>query len=226
MLLGKAALAMWWDIAPEMCAEFEHWHAHEHFPERLSIQGFLRSSRWKSADGGEGVFVMYELSDYDVLASSTYIKHLNAPSPWSMRMMPHHRHMIRSQCHVLESRGGAIARHALTIRLSPTPGQEQTLRSALSSLAGEIVNTPGLAGVHLLRHQTPDIAPTREQIIRSNADRVADWVLVVCGYDGEALDALSAERLSDAGLSAMGASAGAQRATYTLSQSATPVDTA
>ena len=30
-LLGKAALAMWWDIAPDVNVEFQNWHSHEHF---------------------------------------------------------------------------------------------------------------------------------------------------------------------------------------------------
>ena len=56
-LLGSAALAMWWDMAPEARADFEDWHSHEHFPERLGIPGFRRGSRWCSAAGGEGFFV-------------------------------------------------------------------------------------------------------------------------------------------------------------------------
>ena len=47
-MLGKAAVAMWWDIAPDMKAEFEDWHTHEHMPERLAIPGFLRGMRWIS----------------------------------------------------------------------------------------------------------------------------------------------------------------------------------
>jgi hypothetical protein len=223
-VLGQAALAMWWDMAPEHCAEFEHWHAHEHFPERLGIPGFRRSSRWKSSDGGPGIFVMYELQDHAVLSSAPYLARLNEPTPWSTRMMPHHSNMIRSQCRVLESRGGGIARHAMTIRLSPATGRGETLRSALAALAREVVATPGLSGMHLLRHEAPDIAPTREQIIRSSSDRVADWVLVTCGYDPVAINDLSAARLSEAALAAIGAAAGTERALYTLSQSATPVD--
>jgi len=42
--LGQAAVAMWWNIAPEHREEFEHWHSHEHFPERMGIPGFLRGS--------------------------------------------------------------------------------------------------------------------------------------------------------------------------------------
>ena len=51
-LLGQAALAMWWEVADEWRQEFEDWHTHEHFPERMGVPGFLRGSRWASADGG------------------------------------------------------------------------------------------------------------------------------------------------------------------------------
>ena len=66
-LLGIGAVAMWWDIAPAHRAEFEDWHSHEHFPERMSVPGFLRGSRWASAEGGDGFFVMYELEAYETL---------------------------------------------------------------------------------------------------------------------------------------------------------------
>lgn len=224
-LLGQAALAMWWDMASDVRSDFEHWHAHEHFPERLGIPGFQRASRWTCADGGEGVFVMYELRDRAVLSSPEYLARLNAPTPWSTRLMPHHRHMVRSQCDVLESRGAVVARHALTIRLSPAPGQQAALRAAIETLAGELMMNPGLAGLHLLRHDTPAIAATVEQKIRGG-DQVADWVLVACGYDREALDALSDSRLSEPALQALGAAPGHWRSTYALALSATPADMA
>ena len=223
-LLGKAALAMWWDIAPPALSEFEHWHAHEHFPERLGIPGFRRASRWTCAKGGEGIFVMYELQDYDVLASPGYLARLNAPSPWSVRMMPHHRNMVRSQCRVLEGSGGLTARHVLTIRLSPAQGRADELRSAVQVLAREVCMAPGLAGLHLLRHETPHIAATEEQKIRGLSDQVADWVLVASGYDAARLQELSATALADAALEKMGAASATHRGTYSLAYSATPDD--
>src|SRR3569623_2443815 len=117
-LLGSAALAMWWDIAPEMRGEFQHWHTHEHFPERLSIPGFLRAARWASVEG-DGFFVMYELADHGVLSSPEYLARLNAPTPWSRKLMPHHANMVRSQCEVLESAGAIASCYALTARFSP-----------------------------------------------------------------------------------------------------------
>ena len=60
-MLGKAAVAMWWDVAPEMRAEWEDWHSSEHMPERLAIPGFLRGTRWIAESGEPSYFVLYEV---------------------------------------------------------------------------------------------------------------------------------------------------------------------
>ena len=223
-LLGTAALAMWWDIAPDVRADFEDWHAHEHFPERLAIPGFRRGTRWSSASGGEGMFVMYELDDHDVLSSAAYVARLNAPTPWSTRLMPHHRNMVRSQCQVLASRGGLVARHALTARLSPAPGADARLQAHLHSLVDELAARPGLTGAHVLKHRPPDIATTTEQKIRNEADQAADWIVVVCGYRASALEESAAVDLSDARLSERGAAGPHVRGLYTVACSATSTD--
>ena len=225
-LAGSAALAMWWDIAAPVRADFEHWHAHEHFPERLAIPGFLRASRWRSADGGDGVFVLYELRDHAVLRSPAYLARLNAPSPWSTRLMPHHRQMVRSQCHVLESRGGLTARSALTLRLAPVPGAEAELRRGLRDLFASAATQAGIAGLHLLRHEPPPIEATTEQRLRGLADTAADWVLVVAGYDRDAVAAFGAVELGEAALVAMGAAPGSVGRCFDLAYAALPTDVA
>lgn len=221
-LMGRAALAMWWDIAEPMRHEFEHWHTHEHFPERLAIPGFLRASRWRALQG-EGYCVIYELADHGVLASSGYLRSLNGPSPWSTRLMPHHRGMVRTQCHVQASCGAALAAQLLTLRLADD-GQEggsaAPTRAALHDLVGQLPSLPGLAGAHLLRHEAPAIAPTREQRIRGG-DQAADTVLLVCGYDGAALDTLAAGELAP-----WRARPGAVLGRFCLAASAVPGDVA
>ena len=167
-LLGKAALAMWWDVASDVNAEFQDWHSHEHFRERLAVPGFRRATRWSSADGGEGVFQIYEVDGHEVLSSPQYLAHLNSPTPWSTRLMPHHRNMVRSQCHVLASSGAGLARHALVIRLSPEPGQDAALLTGLTSLLAGLPDQPGCVGAHVLRHEAPAIAQTTEQKLRGN----------------------------------------------------------
>ena len=221
-LLGQAVLAMWWDVSAESRAELEHWHAHEHFPERLALPGFRRASRWTAVDGGEGFFVMYELDDHAVLASAPYVARLNAPSPWSTRMMPLHRDMVRTQCKVLQSHAAVTARHALTIRMSAQDAE--ALQRGLGELAAAVVRRPGLVGLHLLRHEAPALAATTEQQIRGNADRAADWVVIACGYDLAALRSLDAAELGEAALQALGAAPGTVRRLYGLAYSATLPD--
>ncbi len=170
--------------------------------------------------------VMYELATYDVLSSPAYADSLNTPTPWSTRMMPHHRHMVRSQCRVLESHGGAVARHALTLRLSPRAGSDgNELRAALAPLIRDLPLRSGLGGAHLIQHRPPAMAATTEQKIRGG-DAFADWVLVVTGYDLATLKALAQAELSDAALSAIGAAPGRIAGCYQLSYSAIPADIA
>lgn len=222
-LLGPAALAMWWDMAPATRAEFEDWHSHEHFRERLGLPGFRRATRWSAADGGEGVFQLYELEAHETLSSPPYLARLEAPTPWSTRMMPHHRHMVRCQCRVLESAGSGVARHALTLRLSPAPGRDEALRASLGALASALADRPGGAGGHLLRHEAPAIAQTAEQKMRGH-DRHADWVFLAIGYDAATLQSLAAGELGDEALAAAGAAPGVERGHYTLSYSALPAE--
>lgn len=221
-LLGSAALAMWWQIAPELRDEFEHWHSHEHFPERLALPGFRRASRWIDDDSGH-VFVLYELDGPDVLSSPAYLARLNAPTPWSMRLMPHHRGMIRGQCRVVASRGSAIARHALTVRLSPAPGREAGLRRGVEAIVERLPREPGFAGAHLLQHDPPPMATTTEQRIRGG-DRPADVVLIACGYDLRALQRLATGPWSGDALVELGAAPGRQVGNYTLAHSALPAE--
>jgi hypothetical protein len=223
-LLGDAALAMWWDMAPAMRAEFEDWHTHEHFPERLSIPGFRRATRWASADGGPGFFVLYELAGYDVLTSPAYLARLNAPTPWSAKLMPHHANMVRSQARVVASRGGAAARHALSVRLSAAPGHEHVLHAALCEVVETLPSRPGIAGAHLLQTDTPAIAATAEQRIRGLADRAADTIVVVCGYEEAALRRIADIELGAGARASAGAADDAIVTLHSLSVAMLPLD--
>jgi hypothetical protein len=222
-LMGTAALAMWWDVAADVREEFEHWHSHEHFAERLRIAGFRRGTRWHSVARDGGIFVMYELADYAVLSSPAYVQRLNAPTPWSTKMMPHHRGMVRTQCRVLASAGAGIAGHAATVRLSPAADSEGRLRAALDAQIARVLAQSGLAGAHLLRHERPQVATTTEQRIRGG-DAEADWIFVVTAYDASAIDELIAGDLGAQALQLAGARDGAISERYALAHSATPDD--
>src|SRR3954467_14351479 len=97
-LLGKAAMLLSFDIAEQAISEHDDWHTHEHLPERLSIPGFLRGTRWVALRGGMRYLVLYEVEELATLRSAGYLERLNNPSPWTASMMPHYRGMTRGFC--------------------------------------------------------------------------------------------------------------------------------
>jgi hypothetical protein len=225
-LLGKAAVAMWWTIRAEQRAEFGDWHSHEHFPERMSVPGFRRGSRWTSDSDAEGFFVLYELEQYETLTSKGYLDRLNAPTPWSTKMMPHHLNMVRSQCRIAASFGGGVARALATIRLSAGSGQAESLKAALVAALREQASKPGLTGAHLLITDTPQTGSrTTEQQIRG-ADTVADWIVLLSGYDADVVQNVVSDRFSMSALRSMGALGEPTAGRYTLAFTMTAQDVA
>jgi len=216
---------MWWNMSTEMRAEFEDWHSHEHFPERLGIPGFLRSSRWCAADGGAGVFVLYELEDHGILSSPAYLERLNDPTPWTRKLMPHHTDMMRSQSRVLASWGGLTALCAMTLRfVSGETGDRRAFCSAIRGVLAGLAARRGLVGVHLLEHEAPSIEQTAEQKIRGVPDRFAELVVLVTAYDETALRTLTSTDLSVASLRALGANKPPSPNYFLLSHCALPPD--
>jgi hypothetical protein len=225
-LLGKAAVAMWWNIRPEQRSEFGDWHSHEHFPERMSIAGFRRGSRWTSTLDAEGFFVLYELEQYETLTSKGYLDRLNAPTPWSTKMMPHHLNMVRSQCRVAASFGGGIATTLATIRLSPQAGKDEFLRMKLAEGLSGLASRPGLTGAHLLVTDTPKTSsPTTEQQIRGS-DGAADWIVLLSGYDPEVIQDVVFKFFSSPALHDLGAEEKSVMGRYKLAFTMTPTDVA
>jgi hypothetical protein len=223
-LLGKAAVAMWWSVSPERRSEFGDWHSHEHFPERMSIPGFRRGSRWTSTVDSEGFFVLYELEDYETLTSKGYLDRLNAPTPWSTKMMPHHRNMVRSQCRVVASFGGGVATSLATIRLSAREGKQSNLKAAIVEALEAFASTPGLTSGHLMITDTPATsAPTTEQQIRG-ADGAADWIILLSGYDPDVVQNVVAGQFSPPTLGLLGAQENSVMGRYKLAFAMTPLD--
>ncbi len=183
---AQAAVAMWWNVAPEFRTEFHEWHSKEHLPERLGIPGFRRGSRWEQAETPGEFFVLYELEDYATLTSGGYRARLNAPTPWSVQMMPRHRDMIRSQAHVLAAVGTGLATWLVALRFSPAPGQAAALQQYLERVLQALPEESGITAGWLLRTETPATAPTHEQQIRGG-DAAADWIVLVNGHDRAAL---------------------------------------
>jgi hypothetical protein len=189
-LLGQAAMLLSFDVAPEAIREHDEWHTHEHLPERLSIPGFVRGSRWVALRGQPRYFVMYEVEQLATLTSQPYLDRLNNPSAWTSKIMPHYRAMTRGFCLVAGSFGSGIGCVGLLIRFKPTPTKESALREwLLRDCLPKLPRLSGIGSVHLFEAAiTPKM--TTEQRIRG-ADAGLDWVLLFTGYSEDVLATLA-----------------------------------
>jgi hypothetical protein len=185
-LLGSAAMLLSFDIAPEAIEEHDRWHTQEHLPERLSIPGFLRGTRWTATGGEPRYMVVYEVRDLQVLTSEAYLSRLNNPTPWTQRMMPSYRGMRRGLCAVLGSFGCGQGGTAALIRFAWEEASAGNVHEwLLAEVLPKVPQTPGLGSAHLLQ-AAQAAAMTNEQRIRG-ADRGVDSAIIITGYDGSAV---------------------------------------
>lgn len=203
-LLGSAAMLLSFDVDTEAIEEHDRWHTYEHLPERLSIPGFHRGTRWVSAAGAPRYMVLYEVENLQTLASEPYLTRLNDPTPWTTRIMPHYRGMSRGLCAILGSFGHGQGGTAALVRFAPEKSSAASLqRWLLEEVLPGIPRMSGLCGAHLLR-AAQAATMTNEQRIRG-ADRALDWAIIVAGYDGTAVPACAARLCRADGLPSRGA---------------------
>jgi hypothetical protein len=174
------------DVMPEAISEHDDWHTHEHLPERLSIPGFLRGTRWVALRGATRYLVLYEVKELATVTSPAYLERLNNPSAWTASMMPHYRNMSRGFCLVTGSFGLGIGHVSVLFRFKPGPGLAASLRRwLLQDVLSELPAKPGIGSIHLLEGAViPEM--TNEQRIRG-PDAGIDWALLLTGYREAAL---------------------------------------
>ena len=215
---GKGCFVAWYDLKPGREADHDHWHTHEHMIERVAIPGFLRGFRYRALNETPHLCVMYQTENLETLASPPYLERLNNPTPWSTRSLPLFVGMNRSLCAVAATFGHGIGNYLLTVQLSARSGEADRLKAWLSDEAlPAYARRAGLSGAHLLiADVNVSATKTQEKELRGEPDAVADWVLLIEGYDRPVVEHALAELNGASGLVAHGAAEGAKMGLYSL----------
>ena len=206
-IAGNGCFVAWYDLRPGGETDHDHWHTHEHMIERVAIPGFRRGLRYRSLADRPRTCVIYQVDALETLASPAYLERLNNPTPWTTRSMPLIVGMNRTLCRVASTHGHGTGGYLLTIQLAPRAGCEDDLKSwlgdeALPALAGRA----GLCGAHLLiADREVSQIKTQEKDLRGGSDAIADWIVLVEGYDRAATEHAHTDLLSASGLAAHGA---------------------
>jgi hypothetical protein len=178
---GKGFLAIWCDLAPEDETDWAHWMTREHSSERVGIEGFL-GCRIFRAQGTtvNRYFILYDLTTPDVVGGAQYLARLNAPTPWSQRIMPKLRNFARGGGQVLArtgtGQGGVIA----AVPLQSGPARSNDIATVMTSI-------DRIAAAHVLVTDAAQTSiATREKGMRSD-DASFAALLLIEGLDESAV---------------------------------------
>jgi hypothetical protein len=177
---GAGFLAIWSDVEPGNLTDYRHWLTREHTTERVTTKGFLGVRVFRAARADiNRFFILYELEAPEVLDGPAYLARLNAPTPWSQRIMPQLGNFIRGGGVMSVRAGRGEGATIVALRIERLPADPQHLADA-------IVACDGIAAVQI---GVTDIArtsvPTVEKGMRKDEGLFAGIVII------EALDAAS-----------------------------------
>lgn len=111
-LRGRAFLCLWNDFDLTMTEEYERWHTLEHVRERVAAPGFLAARRYGDLARAENRYLtLYDLDGMAALDTPDYADLQANPTPWSARMRPHFRNVLRIPFHRIASEGEGFAAH-------------------------------------------------------------------------------------------------------------------
>jgi hypothetical protein len=177
---GAGFLAIWSDVAPAHLTDYRHWLTREHTTERVTTRGFLASRVFQAErDDIHRFFILYELEAPEVLDGPAYLARLNAPTPWSQRIMPLLGNFVRGGGVVSARAGRGEGAVIAALRLERLPEKPQRLVNDIAAL-------DGIAAVQI---GATDIARTSVQTVEKGMrkdDRVFGGLLII-----EALDQTS-----------------------------------
>lgn len=216
--MADGILAVWTDVADEGAADFEEWYVRQHVNERASCAGFLSGARYSAIEGSPKVFAVYETQAPEALFSDAYQAQINNPTPWTQRVLPHFRGIIRTVMRVRARQGEGRGGVCCTIRLEPAVGEEDGLEAWLADEAlPALVARPGVVRAELWQAEPKSaLGESAESRLRQGDDRTARWVLAVDAADEGSLRRAVDEIVPNAALQRHGAAAGAERGLYRL----------
>jgi hypothetical protein len=134
---GAGFLAIWSDVEPKALTDYRHWLTREHTTERVTTKGFLavRVFRANRSDI-DRFFILYELEAPEVLDGSDYMARLNAPTPWSQRIMPQLGNFIRGGGVMAARAGRGEGSTIAALRIEHLPEAPKRLADAIVALDG------------------------------------------------------------------------------------------
>ncbi len=179
---GSGFLAIWSDVEASMETDYLHWLTREHSAERVGVKGFLATRVFRALGTDlRRFFILYELEGPEVLGGPDYLARLNAPTPWSQRIMPTLGNFARGGGRQVAFKGTGQGGVIAAVPLNDPPPADQ------ASLVANLATLDRIAAVRLFEtDQAKTSIQTREKSMREQ-DRSFTGLLVIEGLDQAAV---------------------------------------
>jgi hypothetical protein len=171
---GEGYLAIWSDLTPEDETDWAHWITREHAAERVGVPGFLACRIFRAiGTTANRYFILYELEDENVVGSAAYVARLNAPTPWSQRIMPKLGGFARGGGRIAASAGLGQGGIVAPLRLDASPSFDA------AAVTAELASLDRIIAARVLLTDTAKTSiKTNEKGMRSNDGSFAALVLI------------------------------------------------
>jgi hypothetical protein len=216
-MAGKGMLLTSMNIDAAHEAEFNRWYDREHLEERVAIDGFLEARRYVAHDGNPKYLSLYSTETFDVLDSPAYRTALANQTAWSKTNIARFQNMIRAVARITVSRGTGRGAALGIVRLRPSAGSEDKLRSALREEL-DPAELDGIISMHLIESDPALSKPITDDPSAPNPG-AGDWFVLIDATDASTVPSAAARFLGNAALKPLVISSGVYRLMWDIAKS-------
>jgi len=219
-LAGKGMLLTSMNIEPSDEPEFNRWYDREHLEERVAIPGFLEARRYVAHQGNPKYLSLYSTETFEVLDSPAYRVALANQTALSKTNIARFKNMIRGVARITVSHGTGRGAALGIIRLRPTPGGEDKLRTAVRDKL-DPAKLDGIISMHLIENDPVLSKPLTDDPSAPNPG-AGDWFILIDATDVSAVPSASVHFTDNTAFKPLVVSSGVYRLMWDIAKSDLP----
>jgi len=208
------------NIEPSEEPEFNRWYDREHLEERVAIPGFLEARRYVAHQGNPKYLSLYSTETFEVLDSPAYRIALANQTAWSKANIARFKNMIRGVARITVSHGTGRGAALGIIRLRPTPGGEDKLRTAVRDKL-DPAKLDGIISMHLIENDPVLSKPLTDDPSAPNPG-AGDWFILIDATDVSAVPSASVHFTDNTAFKPLVVSSGVYRLMWDIAKSDLP----
>jgi len=186
------ALAYWFDIAPDVTAQWLDWYLHDHMPSRVGTV-FVSGRCYEALEAGASHMVLFETASPEALFAPSYLGLLGQVSEEDRKRRAWYSNPVRVVCRVRTRSGRGTGSVLGVVRITSARASLNEIANCLAQhVVPVIAKARGIGAVWVLENDESLRARIDEARVTGHADGSADFALLIeAGQQRDVDDALN-----------------------------------